>query len=85
MNGDANELDRAEVSPEEFRAICGLFPSGVTVVTRRLDDGRPYGMTVSSFASVSLEPPLILVCIDTAAGFLERAQIGAAVCCECAE
>ena len=59
------------VSPTEFRAACGLFPTGVTVVTRRLADGRPHGMTVSSFTSVSLEPPLILVCIDRAAVFLE--------------
>jgi flavin reductase (DIM6/NTAB) family NADH-FMN oxidoreductase RutF len=71
MKGDSNELDQAEVSTEEFRATCGLFPSGVTVVTRRLEDGRPYGMTVSSFTSVSLEPPLILVCIDASAGFVE--------------
>jgi len=52
------------VSADEFRAACALFPSGVTVVTRRLNDGRPYGMTVSSFTSVSLRPPLVLVCIS---------------------
>lgn len=70
MKADSNELDQADVSREDFRAICGLFPSGVTVVTRRLSDGRPYGMTVSSFTSVSLDPPLILVCIDSSAGFV---------------
>lgn len=52
------------VSSAEFRAACGLFPSGVTVVTRRSRDGGAYGMTVSSFTSVSLHPPLILVCIN---------------------
>jgi flavin reductase ActVB len=60
----------SNVSPTEFRAACGLFPSGVTVVTRTGRGGRPYGMTVSSFTSVSLDPPLILVCIDRSAGFL---------------
>lgn len=58
------------VSAADFRAACGLFASGVTVVTRRLPDGAPYGMTVSSFTSVSLDPPLILVCIDRSARFL---------------
>jgi flavin reductase (DIM6/NTAB) family NADH-FMN oxidoreductase RutF len=58
------------VSAVEFRAASGLFASGVTVVTRRLPDDAPYGMTVSSFTSVSLDPPLILVCIERNARFL---------------
>ena len=58
------------VTAAEFRSACGLFASGVTVVTRRLPDGSPYGMTVSSFTSVSLDPALILVCIDRNARFL---------------
>jgi len=60
----------SSVSPDEFRAALALFPSGVTVVTRRLPDGQPYGMTVSSFTSVSLRPPLVLVCIDKSARFI---------------
>ena len=46
-----------------FRHVLGRFPSGVTVVTVRGADGRDYGMTVSAFASLSLEPPLVLVCV----------------------
>ena len=46
-----------------FRHALSRFPSGVTVVTVRGDDGRDYGMTVSAFASLSLQPPLMLVCI----------------------
>jgi flavin reductase (DIM6/NTAB) family NADH-FMN oxidoreductase RutF len=61
---------RHPVSAADFRSACGLFASGVTVVTRRLPDESPYGMTVSSFTSVSLDPPLILVCIDLNARFL---------------
>jgi len=52
------------VGKEEFRAAMGRFASGVTVVTVKCEDNRPCGMTVSAFSSVSLEPPLILVCID---------------------
>src|SRR5215210_7314824 len=52
------------VGKEEFRAAMGRFASGVTVVTVKREDKRPCGMTVSAFSSVSLEPPLILVCID---------------------
>ena len=58
------------MAASDFRAACGLFASGVTVVTRLLPDHAPYGMTVSSFTSVSLDPPLILVCIDRGARFL---------------
>lgn len=42
----------------------GQFASGVTIVTTRDAQGRPLGLTVSSFCSVSLEPPLVLVCVD---------------------
>ena len=52
------------VDPDAFRAILGRFASGVTVVTVVDERGRDHGMTVSAFASVSLHPPLVLVCID---------------------
>ena len=55
----------------EFRAACGLFPTGVTVVTRLMPDQKPYGITVNSFASLSLHPPLVLVCIDLRSSFLK--------------
>jgi flavin reductase (DIM6/NTAB) family NADH-FMN oxidoreductase RutF len=44
----------------EFRKALGSFPTGVAVVTTRAPDGLLQGMTVSSFNSVSLEPPLVL-------------------------
>ena len=51
------------VDPENYRRALRRFASGVTVVT--VDhEGELHGMTASSFASVSLEPPLILVCLD---------------------
>ncbi len=60
------------VTAAEFRHVAGLFPTGVTVVTRRLANNAPYGMTVSSFTSVSLDPPLVLVCIDNSANLLKQ-------------
>jgi flavin reductase (DIM6/NTAB) family NADH-FMN oxidoreductase RutF len=47
-------------SQREFRNALGLFPTGVTVITARAPDGELLGITVSSFNSVSLEPPLVL-------------------------
>ena len=47
-----------------FRSVLGRFASGVTVVTTRDAAGHDHGMTVSAFTSLSLTPPLILVCID---------------------
>ena len=52
------------VSKDEFRSAMSRFASGVTVVTTRSDGQQPSGLTVSSFASLSLEPPLVLICID---------------------
>ena len=51
------------IDPDTFRAVLGRFASGVTVVTARGTDGRDAGMTVSAFCSLSLAPPLVLVCI----------------------
>lgn len=56
------------ISNEEFRRALSRFASGVTVVTLKDRDGNPHGITVSAFSSVSLDPPLILVCIDNDAG-----------------
>ena len=51
------------VSPEAFRSALRKFASGVTIVTVAAG-GELHGMTASSFASVSLVPPLVLVCLD---------------------
>lgn len=50
------------VPPDVFRATMARWPSGVTVVTCD-SDGEPVGMTASSFSSLSLDPPLVLVCV----------------------
>lgn len=51
------------IDAASFRRALGQFASGVTVVSTRRQDGAPLAITVSAFCSVSLEPPLVLVCI----------------------
>lgn len=61
----------------EFCRACAKFPTGVTILTVLDAEGSPHGMTASSFTSVSLEPPLVLVCVDHGASVLahlRRAQ-----------
>jgi flavin reductase (DIM6/NTAB) family NADH-FMN oxidoreductase RutF len=53
--------------PQEFRAALGLFATGVTIVTARTADGVPVGLTANSFNSVSLNPPLVLWSLRSAA------------------
>jgi flavin reductase (DIM6/NTAB) family NADH-FMN oxidoreductase RutF len=66
------------ILPADFRHVLGHFATGVTVVTTTDTDGRPTGLTASAFTSVSLEPPLVLVCVDhksqTYPALLERGR-----------
>ena len=52
------------VEPPQFRQLLGRFATGVSVVTSRAAKGEPIGMTASSVASVSLDPPLVLVSVE---------------------
>lgn len=52
------------LGPDDFRRVMSQFASGVTIVTAWDADRRPTGLTASSFTSVSLHPPLILVCVS---------------------
>jgi flavin reductase (DIM6/NTAB) family NADH-FMN oxidoreductase RutF len=71
------------VTPDEFRAALGRFATGVTVITVETAEGAVHGMTANAFCSVSLRPPLILVCIDhlaeTYLHLRERGQFGVSV------
>ena len=49
-----------DFDPRDYRTALGAFATGVTVITARAPDGRRVGLTVNSFASVSLNPPLVL-------------------------
>ena len=52
------------IASEQFRAVMGNVATGITVVTTRGKGGACHGLTVSSFTSVSSDPPLVLVCFD---------------------
>lgn len=54
------------VSEDEFRSALSRFASGVSVVTTKDAAGKLHGITVSAFCSVSLAPPLVLICIEKA-------------------
>jgi len=56
----------APVSADVFRETCAHFATGVTVATACNGDGSPHGLTVSTFTPVSLDPPLVLICVDFA-------------------
>ncbi|MBN9218321.1 MAG: flavin reductase family protein [Mesorhizobium sp.] len=69
---DARNCDR-----RVLRDMLGSFMTGVTVVAARNDEGRPSALTANSFTSVSLDPPLILVCLaksSTSLGVFSRAE-----------
>jgi flavin reductase (DIM6/NTAB) family NADH-FMN oxidoreductase RutF len=67
------------VDADLFRRVCSRFATGVTVVTTTGSDGTPHGLTVNSFTSVSLTPPLVLVSIDSRNQVLERFPTGASL------
>ncbi len=56
-------MSNSAVTPDSFKTAMRHFPTGVTVVTS-VREGQPRGLTVSSFASVSVDPPLVLICIN---------------------
>jgi flavin reductase (DIM6/NTAB) family NADH-FMN oxidoreductase RutF len=67
------------IDPDTYRSILGRFASGVTIVTARDADGggRDFGMTVSAFSALSLDPPLVMACINHEASMftlLKRAE-----------
>ncbi len=57
----------ARVDDRELRRVFGCFATGIVIVTTLDDAGAPRGMTANSFTSVSLDPPLVLVCVASAA------------------
>ncbi|HTP34251.1 MAG TPA: flavin reductase family protein [Candidatus Acidoferrales bacterium] len=56
---------------EQFRQAAGRFATGITVATTLDSAGNPHGLTVNSFTSVSLDPPLVLFCLGHTAASME--------------
>ena len=57
-------MPASTIEMSAFRRAMGSFPTGVTVVTVAFDDSKMHGITVNSFSSVSLDPMLVLVCLN---------------------
>lgn len=66
------------VDKNELRRVMGHFATGVTVITTCDESGNPFGLTANAVSSVSLVPPLILVCVDKKADtypYFERSKV----------
>lgn len=59
------------IDASAFRSLMGRFATGVTVITAQDSNGVQNGMTVSAFCSLSLDPPLVLMCIDSSASMFD--------------
>lgn len=60
------------IDPRALRTAFGQFATGITVVTTTDENGAPVGLTANSFTSVSLDPPLVLFCLDRRSASLGR-------------
>jgi flavin reductase (DIM6/NTAB) family NADH-FMN oxidoreductase RutF len=70
VSSKTSKMPTPPLSPFEFRKALGHFTTGVTVITVEREPGKIHGMTANSFTSVSLDPMLILVCVDKSAKML---------------
>ncbi|MEX2481262.1 MAG: flavin reductase family protein [Gammaproteobacteria bacterium] len=52
------------ITGEQFRRACGLWATGVSIVTTTDAQGKLYGLTMNAVTSLSLDPPMLLVCVD---------------------
>lgn len=64
------------IDQSTFRKVLGRFATGITVVTALAEDATPIGLTVNAFTSLSLDPPLVLFCLDKRNGSLDSFQEG---------
>ena len=66
------------IGADDFRKVLSHFAAGVTIITTADAEGRPTGLTATAFTSVSLDPPLILICVSHKSqsypALLERGQ-----------
>jgi flavin reductase (DIM6/NTAB) family NADH-FMN oxidoreductase RutF len=68
---DAKSVDTKSVDAKAFRTALGQFATGVAIITAQGSDGQAIGLTMSSFNSVSMDPPLVLFSIDRKAFSLQ--------------
>jgi flavin reductase (DIM6/NTAB) family NADH-FMN oxidoreductase RutF len=63
-------MPTSALSTDLFRRVMGSFPTGIAIVTAERESGQVHGMTANSLTSVSLDPLLILICVDQKARLL---------------
>ena len=71
MSSEGFGGEAAPLTSEEFRRACGRFATGITIATVRDAQGTAHGLTVNSFTSVSLDPPLVSICLGHAVSLIE--------------
>lgn len=75
MTGATDQIDA-----RRYRQVLGHYPTGVAVITALAADGAPAGMTVGTFTSVSLDPPLVAFLADRASTSFPRIRTAAGFC-----
>ena len=65
------------IDPREFRDTVGCFATGITIITTIAPDGAPIGLTANSFTSLSLDPPMVLFCLDRKVASFDSFETGA--------
>lgn len=78
MSTDGTDSTDGTTGPTDldYRRAIAWFPTGVAVMTSLTEDGLPHGMTANAVSSVSLDPLLVLVCVDRDAGMARVVQEG---------
>jgi flavin reductase (DIM6/NTAB) family NADH-FMN oxidoreductase RutF len=77
MSSNPVEAPAHSIDKQAFCRTCARFATGITITSVIGADGAPHGMTANSFTSVSLDPPLVLVCVDHRARILDHFRVAA--------
>jgi flavin reductase (DIM6/NTAB) family NADH-FMN oxidoreductase RutF len=74
VDSELAAVQRGDAQAGLYRELLSSYPAGVTVVTAFDADGKPRGLTLIAFCGVSLDPPLVLVCVDRSSNTLPAIQ-----------
>lgn len=69
-----------DLTPDNFRKACGYWATGVSIVTTRDVDQTPYGLTMNAVTSLSLTPPMFIICVDNKSDTLEPMKRSGVFC-----
>jgi len=80
MEGRLDARTHPAIDPSEYRRVLGHHCTGVAVITAVASNGEPVGMAVTSFTSVSLDPPLVAFCPDKGSSTWPRIEAAGRFC-----